>query len=113
MSLTQAAAPISPFVGERAWPKILSSYRMPHRGRSLLELGVMVVPFVSLWVLAAVAVHHGFWWGMALTIPAADTGDAARRHPLRALIPAVPMSSWLSVPLQRIVMRHRMPGNLP
>lgn len=69
--MTPAAAPISPFVGERAWPKILSSYRMPHRGRSLLELGVTVVPFVSLWVLAAVAVHHGFWWGMALTIPAA------------------------------------------
>lgn len=57
--------------GERAWPKILSSYRKPHRGRSLFELSVTLVPFFGLWALAAMAVHHDFWWGMALIIPAA------------------------------------------
>ena len=70
MSLTDA--PISPLRGsERAWPKILAAYRKPRRGRSLLELMVTLIPFVALWTLAALAVHHGFWWGMALTIPAA------------------------------------------
>jgi omega-6 fatty acid desaturase (delta-12 desaturase) len=71
LSLTEAAAPISPFDGQRAWPKILSTYRTPHRGRSLLELAVTLFPFAGLWALAAIAVHYGFWWGMALTIPAA------------------------------------------
>lgn len=70
--LTKAAASISPVeVGERAWPKILSNYRKPHRGRSLFELVVTLVPFVGLWTLAALAVEHGFWWGLLLIIPAA------------------------------------------
>jgi hypothetical protein len=61
-SLTEAAASISALEdGERARPRILSSYRKPHRGRSSLELTVTLVPFVSLWALAAIAVHHGFW----------------------------------------------------
>jgi len=64
--------PISPLPGsEPAWPKVLANYRQPHRGRSLLELIVTLVPFVCLWTLAAMSVHHGFWWGTALTIPAA------------------------------------------
>ena len=58
-------------VGKRAWPRILSDYRKPHRGRSLFELAVTLVPFSGLWTLAALAVHHGFWWGVVLTIPAA------------------------------------------
>lgn len=70
LSLTDA--PISPLRGsEGAWPKILAAYRKPRRGRSLLELTVTLIPFGALWTLAALAVHHGFWWGMALTIPAA------------------------------------------
>ncbi|SFQ16972.1 omega-6 fatty acid desaturase (delta-12 desaturase) [Mesorhizobium sp. NFR06] len=72
MSLTQAATSIPPLQGgERAWPKVLAGYREPHAGRSLIELTVTLVPFVGLWVLAAMALHHGFWSGMALTIPAA------------------------------------------
>jgi omega-6 fatty acid desaturase (delta-12 desaturase) len=70
--LTQAATAISPLQGsERAWPKVLASYREPHRGRSLLELTVTLVPFVGLWTLAAIAVGHGVWLGMVLTVPAA------------------------------------------
>ena len=72
MSLTEAARSIPPLQGgERAWPKVLASYREPHRGRSLIELMVTLVPFVGFWMFAAMAVHHGFWSGMALTIPAA------------------------------------------
>ncbi|MFI0847545.1 fatty acid desaturase [Mesorhizobium sp. IMUNJ 23232] len=58
-------------VGKRAWPRILSEYRKPHRGRSLFELAVTLVPFLSLWTLAAIAIQNGFWWGVVLTIPAA------------------------------------------
>ncbi|MBS3651940.1 fatty acid desaturase [Pseudaminobacter sp. 19-2017] len=58
-------------VGERAWPQILSSYRKPDRSRSLLELAVTIVPFAGLWALSAISLHHGFWWGLALVIPAA------------------------------------------
>src|SRR5438128_146992 len=72
LSLTEAARSIPPLQGgERAWPKVLASYREPHRGRSLIELMVTLVPFVGFWMFAAMAVHHGFWSGMALTIPAA------------------------------------------
>lgn len=72
MSLTESATSISTLQdGELPWPKVLASYRKPHRGRSLLELMVTLVPFVGLWSLAAITVHYGFWWGMALTVPAA------------------------------------------
>jgi omega-6 fatty acid desaturase (delta-12 desaturase) len=57
--------------GERAWPKIISSYRKPHRGRSTFELAVTVIPFAGLWALSWVAVHYGFWWGLLLVIPTA------------------------------------------
>lgn len=72
MSLTDAPTSVSSFQSsERVWPKVLAGYREPNRGRSLLELMVTLFPFVGLWTLAAMAVHHGFWWGMALTVPAA------------------------------------------
>lgn len=56
---------------ERAWLKILARYRTPHRGRSAFELAVTIIPFAVLWVLSWLSVHYGFWWGLALTIPAA------------------------------------------
>lgn len=72
MSLIDAPTFISPLQGsERAWPKILAAYRKPRRGRSLFELMVTLIPFVGLWMLAAIAVHRGLRWGIALTIPAA------------------------------------------
>lgn len=70
--MTNAVASMSQSeVGKRAWPRTLSNYRKPHRGRSLFELAVTLVPFVCLWTLAAIAVHHGFWLGLVLIIPAA------------------------------------------
>ena len=57
--------------GQRAWPKIISNYRKPHRGRSAFELAVTLIPFAALWALSWAAVHYDFWWGLLLTIPAA------------------------------------------
>ena len=72
MSLTGAPTSIPPLRGdERVWPKVLAAYRKPRRGRSLFELMATLIPIVGLWMFAAMAVHHGLWWGIALTIPAA------------------------------------------
>jgi acyl-lipid omega-6 desaturase (Delta-12 desaturase) len=68
-----ASAKIMPATGqnERSWPKILSNYRMPHRGRSTFELAATIIPFSILWALTWAAVHYGFWWGLVLIVPAA------------------------------------------
>ena len=58
-------------LGGRAWPKILLNYRKPHRGRSIFELAVTVIPFAILWAVCWAAVHYGFWWGLLFIIPAA------------------------------------------
>jgi omega-6 fatty acid desaturase (delta-12 desaturase) len=72
LSLTDPPTSISPPQdGERVWAKSLAAYRVPHRGRSLLELMVTLIPFAGLWTLAAMAVHYDTWWGMVLTVPAA------------------------------------------
>lgn len=57
-------------IDDHAWLKILAKYRTPHRGRSAFELAATIIPFVVLWVLSWLAVRHGLWWGLALTIPA-------------------------------------------
>src|SRR5438445_11859488 len=72
LSLTEAARSIPPLQGgERAWPKVLASYREPHRGCRLIEVLVTLVPFVVFWLFAAMAVDHGFWSGLAVSVPAA------------------------------------------
>lgn len=58
-------------IADLPWIKILSRYRQPDRRRSAFELAVTIVPFVALWVLAALSAHHGFWWGLVLIVPAA------------------------------------------
>ena len=55
----------------KSWPKILSAYAKPHRGRSAFELIITLLPFCALWVLAWVTIHYGWWIGLVLTIPAA------------------------------------------
>lgn len=44
----------------RDWVKILSTYREPDTGRSLLELVVTLVPFLVLWALA--------WWALSVSV---------------------------------------------
>ncbi|WP_043621815.1 fatty acid desaturase [Ensifer sp. ZNC0028] len=56
---------------EKAWLKILSTYRQPHIGRSTFELAVTFVPFVLLWVAAWACMHFGYWLGVILIVPVA------------------------------------------
>lgn len=55
----------------RLWLKRLAPYHRPSAARSMAEIAVTVLPFVALYALAAVAVAHGYWWGLVLTVPAA------------------------------------------
>ncbi len=61
----------SPTADSRSWPQRLARYHRPSSLRSAMEIVITVVPFVALWVLTAMAVLNGHWWGLALTIPAA------------------------------------------
>lgn len=55
----------------RAWGKVLATYREPSPLRSIFEIAITALPFVALWILAALSAVNGFWWGLVLTIPAA------------------------------------------
>ena len=69
------AAKMAPEAGvennARSWTKVLAQYRRPNTARSTIEIVVTVVPFALLWVVSALAVTYGYWWGLLLTIPAA------------------------------------------
>jgi omega-6 fatty acid desaturase (delta-12 desaturase) len=41
------------------WVRILARYRDPHHGRSALELGLSLIPFIGLWALA--------WWALSIS----------------------------------------------
>ncbi len=64
---SDAAAPRDP----RTWPKFLAGYHRPSTTRSMLEIAVTVIPFITLWALAALAVMNAHWWWLILTVPAA------------------------------------------
>lgn len=55
----------------RSWTAVLAQYKQPDQTRSVIEIAVTVLPFIGLWALTAVAVVHGHWWGLVLTVPAA------------------------------------------
>jgi omega-6 fatty acid desaturase (delta-12 desaturase) len=55
----------------RGWARKLARYKEPRTGRSLLELGLSLVPFVALWVALWLGLSHGFWPSLLLAIPAA------------------------------------------
>ena len=69
MPLPTPAASPAPDV--RSWPARLARYHRPSVLRSAWEIIVTLVPFVALWVLTALAVAGGHWWGLVLAIPAA------------------------------------------
>ena len=56
---------------DRAWSRSIAGYREPRRWRSIFELGVTLVSFVARWARTSIALHHGIWWGLVLTVPAA------------------------------------------
>lgn len=49
----------------------LARYQSPDMRRSVLEIVVTAIPLLALWVLALIAVRYGWWWGAALSVPAA------------------------------------------
>ena len=55
----------------RSWTKILARYRRPSTARSTVEIVITVLPFTLLWVVSALSVQNGYWWGLLFTIPAA------------------------------------------
>jgi acyl-lipid omega-6 desaturase (Delta-12 desaturase) len=55
----------------RHWMPILFRYRDPSPLRSLLELGITIVPFVLLWWLTWASISLGYWIGLLFVVPAA------------------------------------------
>jgi len=55
----------------RHWMPILFRYRDPSPLRSLLELGITLVPFALLWALTWTSVSLGYWIGLLFVVPAA------------------------------------------
>lgn len=55
----------------RSWNTVLARYRQPSNARSAIEILVTAIPFAALWGAAAISAVNGYWWGLALTVPAA------------------------------------------
>jgi omega-6 fatty acid desaturase (delta-12 desaturase) len=49
----------------------LTAYQRPSHRRSVLEIVITALPLLALWVAALWMVRQGWWWGVALTLPAA------------------------------------------
>jgi omega-6 fatty acid desaturase (delta-12 desaturase) len=67
-TIPQGAAPRKerPF-----WRDAIAPYAQPHLGRSLLDIGTSVVPYLALWVLMYMALDVSYLLTLALAIPAA------------------------------------------
>jgi omega-6 fatty acid desaturase (delta-12 desaturase) len=62
---------MNPSDGLRGLRQLLARYQRPSHGRSILEILITAVPLLALWAFAVFAVGRGWWWGAALTLPAA------------------------------------------
>lgn len=60
---TQSIAPTS-----RDWVKTLANYREPNQVRSAFELGVSIIPFLLLWVLAWWSLSVSYWLTFAISV---------------------------------------------
>jgi acyl-lipid omega-6 desaturase (Delta-12 desaturase) len=54
-----------------SWQETLAPYARAHLGRSLLDVGTSVVPYLALWVLMYLALDVSYLLVLALAIPAA------------------------------------------
>jgi acyl-lipid omega-6 desaturase (Delta-12 desaturase) len=54
-----------------AWASVLAGYRKPSNVRSMIEIGITVVPLILLWVLIWAALDVGYWLSMLLAVPTA------------------------------------------
>lgn len=58
--------------GAQKWVRVLAGYRDPSHTRSIVEIGITLVPFLTLWALTWAAFHFGYWWiSVLLWVPAA------------------------------------------
>jgi omega-6 fatty acid desaturase (delta-12 desaturase) len=55
----------------RALAAILASYRRPHLGKSLWQLGNSAALFVAAWVAMYLLLDVSYWLTLALAVPAA------------------------------------------
>jgi len=54
------------------WTQLLARYRQPSTGRSLVEVGITLLPLVALWVLTWAALELvGYWLALPLAMAAA------------------------------------------
>lgn len=50
---------------------VLKQYRQSSSIRSVTEIAITALPFLTLWAFTAMAVTNGYWLGLLLTVPAA------------------------------------------
>ena len=55
----------------KSWSKIVARYRTTSAGRSVVEILITAAPLCLLWATGWIAMGHGQWWAMLLTVPAA------------------------------------------
>jgi acyl-lipid omega-6 desaturase (Delta-12 desaturase) len=58
-------------LGACTWVGLLAGYRKPSNKRSIVEIGITVVPLILLWVLMWAALDVGYWLSMSLAVPTA------------------------------------------
>jgi omega-6 fatty acid desaturase (delta-12 desaturase) len=55
----------------KSWSKIVARYRTPNAARSVLEILITALPLCLIWTAAWIAMGHGQWWAILLSVPAA------------------------------------------
>lgn len=58
-------------IDSKSWSKIVARYRTPSTARSIFEILITAVPLGLIWTFAWIAVGHGQWWALLLTVLAA------------------------------------------
>lgn len=72
MNCTQPLTrPAAEAVEPRAWAQVLARYRQPSNGRSIVEIGITVIPLIALWTLTWLTLDLGYGVWLLLAVPAA------------------------------------------
>jgi omega-6 fatty acid desaturase (delta-12 desaturase) len=65
-------ASLQPEPVTQSWSQTLARYREPSHTRSIIEIAITFAPLATLWTLAWLATHFGYWWvALPLGIPSA------------------------------------------
>ena len=65
------ARPAETVLDARAWTRVLARYRNPSNARSIVEIGITLVPLVLLWLLMWATLDLGYWLSMLFVVPTA------------------------------------------